>query len=186
MNTHDYYTEKISSLKANTVENILNIGLIVKDAKNNLSKIDFEKFLQASHYKDKSSSIRKWKKIGDAYHRLNPISHMLPVVWSTIYKLSALSADKFDYLERMQIITPTITAKEIDEKIKFQKSAKSKKLIQITLKFDLSVSAETLKSMHDIIAKSIPKSLCQIKMTEETEALLEAANSSASLINYAA
>jgi hypothetical protein len=185
MNTHDYYIEKISSLKANTVENILNIGLVVKDAKNNLSKIDFEKFIQASHYKDKSSSIRKWKKIGDAYLRLNPISHMLPVVWSTIYKLSALSADKFDYLERMQILNPTITAKEIDEKIKFQKSAKSK-LIQITLKFDLSVSAETLKSMHDIIAQSIPKSLCQIKMTEETEALLEAANSSASLINYAA
>ena len=182
MNTHDYYIEKISSLKANTVENILNIGLIVKDAKNNLSKIDFEKFIQASHYKDKSSSIRKWKKIGDAYQRLNPISHMLPVVWSTIYKISALSTDRFDYLERMQILTPTITAKEIDENIKFQKSAKSK-IIQITLKFDLSVSADTLKSVHEIIDQSIPKSLCQIKMTEETEALLEAANSSASLIN---
>ena len=185
MNTHDYYTEKISSLKANTVENILNIGLVMKDAKNNLSKIDFDKFIQASHYKDKSSSIRKWKQIGDAYQRLNPISHMLPVVWSTIYKLSALSTDKFDYLERMQILTPTITAKEIDEKIKFKKYAKSTR-IQITLKFDLNISADTLKSTHNMIVQSIPKSLCQIKMTEETEALLEAANSSASLLKNAA
>ena len=85
----------------------------------------------------------------------------------------------------MQILTPTITAKEIDEKIKYKKTAKSKR-IQITLKFDLNISADTLKSTHDMIVQSIPKSLCQIKMTEETEALLEAANSSASLLKNAA
>lgn len=185
MNTHDYYTEKISSLKTNTVENILNIGLIVKDAKNNLSKIEFDKFLQASHYKEKSSSIRKWKKIGDAYQRLKPISHTLPVIWSSIYKLSALPADKFDYLERMQILNPSMTAKEIDEIIKFKKRIKSKK-IQIILNFDINISAVTLKNTHDMIVQSIPKFLCQLKITEETEALLEAANSSASLRKHAA
>ncbi len=185
MKTHDYYTEKISSLKANTVENILNIGLIMKEAKSNLSKIDFEKFIEKAHYSEKSSSVRKWTKIGEAYQRLSPIADQLPVVWSTIYKLSALPIEKFDRLERLKILSPTITAREIDENIKVKNPVNLNK-IQITLKFDLNISPDAFKKIHNLVVNSIPNSICQLKMTKKAEAMLDAANSCASFIKLAA
>ena len=126
MNSCDFYVKRISSLKTNTAENILSIGLVMKEAKINLSKDDFQSFLKSTHYEEKSSSVRKWIQIGDAYQRLRPIAHKLPVAWSTIYKLSKIDSNKFDLLERMNILHSAITAREIDEHLSVKKSCKCK------------------------------------------------------------
>ena len=185
MNDYKYYAEKVSSLKANTAQNILTIGLFVSEAKSKLSDDDFKSFLDSTHYTDKSSSVRKWIQIGKAYQRLNPIASKLPVAWSTIYKLSNLAADKFDLLERRNVLNATVTAREIDECLSVKNPANAKK-IQITIKFDLSTDPLTFKKTHDLISKSLPNSLSQMILTEEAEALLNAANSSASILKQAA
>ena len=184
MKNCDSYIKQISSLKTNTAQNILSIGLLMKEAKSELSKNEFNRFLQSSHYAEKSSSVRKWIKIGDANRRLNPIADKLPVVWSTIYKLSKMNIDKFDLLERKNIINSTITAREIDEHLSTTNRANAKK-IQIILKFDLSVSPAFFKKVHDTISQSISNSVCQITMTNEADILLNAANSNISFLKQA-
>ena len=185
MNSCDFYVNKISSLKTNTAENILSIGLVMKEAKLNLSKDDFQSFLKSTHYEEKSSSVRKWIQIGDAYQRLSPIAHKLPVAWSTIYKLSKIDSNKFDLLERMNILHSAITAREIDEHLSVKNRANAKK-IQLTLKFDLNVSPALFKRLHDSISKLISNSFCEVTLTDEAEALLNAANSNPSLLKQAA
>lgn len=185
MKTCEFYVKKISSLKTNTAENILSIGLLMKEAKSNLSKIDFQSFLKSTHYEEKSSSVRKWIQIGNAYQRLNPIAHKLPVAWSTIYKLSKIDSNKFDLLERMNVLHSAITAREIDEYLSFKNRANAKK-IQLSLKFKLNVSPAVFKRMHDSISRLIPNSICHITLTDEAEALLNAANSNSSLLKQAA
>lgn len=185
MNSYDYYVKQISSLKTNTAENILNIGLVMKDAKLNLSKDDYQSFLKSTHYEEKSSSVRKWIQIGNAYQRLNPISHKLPVAWSTIYKLSKIDSNKFDLLERMNVLHSTITAREIDEHLSVKNRSNSKK-IHMTLKFDLNVSPASFKRVHDSVSKIISKTICEVILTDEAEALLNAANSNPSLLKKAA
>ena len=185
MNSRDFYINKISSLKTNTAENILSIGLVMKEAKINLSKDDFQSFLKSTHYEEKSSSVRKWIQIGDAYQRLSPIANKLPVAWSTIYKLSKIDSNKFDLLERMNILHSTITAREIDEHLSVKNRANAKK-IQLTLKFDLNVSPASFKRLHDSISKLISNSICEVTLTDEAEALLNAANSNPSLLKQAA
>ncbi len=185
MRKFDFYVKKVSSLKANTAQNILTIGMFMKEAKNNLSKDDFEQFLLSTHYEAKSSSVRKWIHIGDAYQRLNPIAERLPVAWSTIYKLSKLPVDKFDLLERQNVLNSTTTAREIDDCLKVKNPANAKK-IQITIKFDMNIDPMIFVNTHQLILNSIPNSSCQIKLTEEAEALLIAANSNASILKLAA
>ena len=185
MNSCDFYVKRISSLKTNTAENILSIGLVMKEAKTNLSKDDFQSFLKSTHYEEKSSSVRKWIQIGDAYQRLRPIANKLPVAWSTIYKLSKIDSNKFDLLERMNILHSAITAREIDEHLSVKNRANAKK-IQLTLKFDLNVSAASFKRLHDSISKLISNSICEVTLTDEAEALLNAANSDPSLLKQAA
>jgi len=185
MNSCDFYVKRISSLKTNTAENILSIGLVMKEAKLNLSKDDFQSFLKSTHYEEKSSSVRKWIQIGNAYQRLRPIAHKLPVAWSTIYKLSKIDSIKFDLLERMNILHSEITAREIDEHLSVKNRANAKK-IQLTLKFDLNVSPASFKRLHDSISKLISNSICEVTLTDEAEALLNAANSNPSLLKHAA
>lgn len=185
MKNCEFYVKQITSLKTNTAENILCIGLVMKEAKTNLSKNDFSSFLKSTHYEEKSSSVRKWIQIGDAYQRLSPIAHKLPVAWSTIYKLSKIDSNKFDLLERKNILHSEITAREIDEHLSVKNRANSKK-IQLTLKFDLNVSPASFKRLHDSISKLIPNSICEVTLTDEAEALLNAANSNPSLLKKAA
>ena len=133
MNSCDFYVKRISSLKTNTAENILSIGLVMKEAKINLSKDDFQSFLKSTHYEEKSSSVRKWIQIGDAYQRLRPIANKLPVAWSTIYKLSKIDSNKFDLLERMNVLHSEITAREIDEHLSVKNRANTRPMNKLFL-----------------------------------------------------
>lgn len=107
--TPNNYAEKVNALSAKTVESILTIGTLMNEAKAELSKSDYEDFLRQTKYAAKSSSIRKWEKIGKSYMRLKPIAHLLPSNWSTLYKLAGLDASQLDLLEQKGILSPTVS-----------------------------------------------------------------------------
>ena len=185
MKNIEYFVNEINSLGKKSVESILKQGLTMVDAKQTLGKADYQDFLDKTHYAQKSASVRKWICIGNAFMRLNSIADKLPPNWSTLYKLSSLPIDKFDLLEKRDVLSPSITAKEINEALS-NKSKQSKRPVKFILTFDVTVQPHVLKQIHDLIQKSLPSSVCTMNMTDEAEELLSSALSDPSLLKLAA
>lgn len=185
MKNIDYFVKEITGIGKKSVDGILKYGLTMVDAKNTLTESDFKKFLKRTHYAEKSASVRKWICIGNAYLRLNAIAENLPPNWSTLYKLSSLSVDKFDLLERKKVLSATVTAREIDEALS-KKTSSKRKPIKLVLTFNSDVQPDVLKQIHDLIEKSLPTSVCTMNLTDEAEELLSTAMSDPSLLKLAA
>ncbi len=83
------YANQLNEIFISSACSILNIANIFTEAKRILRKFEFDEFLRLTKYAEKSASVRKWLKIGEAYVRLKPVVDRLPPNWSTIYKLSA-------------------------------------------------------------------------------------------------
>ena len=185
MKNIEYFVNEINSLGKKSVQSILKQGLTMVDAKETLIKADYQDFLDKTHYADKSASVRKWICIGNAFMRLNSIADKLPPNWSTLYKLSSLPIDKFELLEKRNILSSSITAKEIDEALS-KKTKQSKRPVKFILTFDATVQPHCLKQIYDLIQKSLPSSVCTMNMTDEAEELLSTAMSDPSLFKLAA
>jgi hypothetical protein len=117
--------------------------------------------------------------------RLNSIAEKLPPNWSTLYKLSSIPIDKFELLEKRNILSSSITAKEIDEALS-KKTKQSKRSVKLILTFDPNVQPHCLKQIYDLIQKSLPSSVCTMNITDEAEELLSTAMSDPSLLKLAA
>ena len=102
-------SSRVNQLSKNSVDNLLEIGKIFFESKENMTKSDYKEFLKETHYKEGSSSIRKWEKIGESYLRLNEICNLLPPVFTTLYFLSSLNQDEFDLIVKSNVLNPSIT-----------------------------------------------------------------------------
>jgi hypothetical protein len=165
--------DKFNSLSRDCTDNILEAALLMHDAKESLSKTDYDDFLKLTNYQTKSSSVRKWIQIGKSYVRLKPISNNIPPVWTTIYKISTLKPDQLDLLERNNILKPSITAKEIDDAVNTKNRSHQPKY-RISIHLDTASSNEEIKELLAIIKENTASLSCQIKITDDIETLLNA------------
>lgn len=165
--------DKFNSLSRDCTENILEAALLMSEAKESLSKSDYEDFLQLTNYQAKSSSVRKWIQIGKSYVRLKPISHNIPPVWTTIYKISTLKPDQLDLLERNNVLKSSVTAKEIDDAINTKNRSHQPKY-RISIQLDKASSDEEIKELLAIIKENTANLSCQIRLTDDIENLLNA------------
>jgi len=177
------YAKDISNLTCSTAENILKIGLLMLQAKETLNKTDYEEFLKLTNYDKKSPTVRKWKRIGESYVRLMPIVHNLPPHWSTIYAISGLDSNKLDLLERNNILNQSITLREINDALKI---ASNKLKINININFSSQVLSIDLLNMLEAIKDSIDMNLCEIKVSEDAQFLLDEAEAQTSTLKLAA
>jgi hypothetical protein len=120
------------------------------------------------HYKEETPTVRKWNRIGDSYVRLKSISQHLPPVVSTLYKLSTLDSNKLTSLIDSQILTPSVTLKEIDDELNPTKTTKNP--ICITLEIDSTVDEDTLQEILDSLDNY--KKVIEIKMSQEVKNIL--------------
>lgn len=164
------YVDKMRSLSTNTVESILEIGNVIVEAKVELSKSEYAEFLKITRYDNKSASIRKWERIGDAYVRLKPIAHILPPNWSTIYKIAKLKADELDLLQKLGILHSTVTAKEIDNELKIPATKTSS--LRITIHLDADTDMKSANQLLNTLTKECSKYPCTLKKSAELEVLL--------------
>jgi hypothetical protein len=167
--------DKFNSLSRDCTENILEAALLMSEAKESLSKSDYEDFLKLTNYQAKSSSVRKWIQIGKSYVRLKPISHNIPPVWTTIYKISTLKADQLDLLEKNNVLKPSVTAKDIDDAINTKNRSHQPKY-RISIQLDASSSSEEIKGLLALIKENIASLSCQIRLTDDIETLLNSQN----------
>jgi len=149
MKTATEFALEVNVLTSKTATNILDIGVLIVDAKTELSKDDYSVFLSYTKYTGKSSSIRKWESIGKASYRLKSISSLLPPNWSTIYKLASLDPAQLDLLQQLEILHPAMTAKEIDAELNI---ASPKKItLSMTIQFDANVDVKRVQSILEAI-----------------------------------
>lgn len=175
----NYYVNRVNRLTLYSATNILKLGLVFYESKQFLSKNDYELFLQMTDYKKKSRTESKWRMIGESYTRLSPIVDLLPPCWTTIYYISTLKSNQLDLLEKHNVITPTVTLKEITDFLSKKISLPNQNIL-FKLKFDPSISPGELKSIFDFIESIVPKSKCDIVYNKTTEELLDIGSSQSS------
>jgi hypothetical protein len=168
------YANDMSNLTCSTAENILKIGSLMIDAKSKLNESEYQEFLELTAYDKKSSAVRKWNRIGESYVRLMPIANKLPPHWSTIYAIAKLDSNKFDLLEKSNILNQSVTLREISETLNLL-TKKSK--IQINFVFSSLVTSFNLLKMFEAMKDSIDLTLCEFKLSEEAQILLDEAES---------
>ncbi len=169
MNRHEEYSLKVNSLTQTTVENILEIGRLMLESKEVLEKDEYELFLNKTSYKEETSTVRKWNRIGESYIRLKNISHYLPPSFSTIYKLSTLDSNKLNGLIEKRVLIPTVTLKEINDEL--NPPSNLTKPISVVIDIDSSVNRVTLQKLIDSIQQL--NGVVEVKMTQEVKNILQ-------------
>lgn len=175
----NYYVKRVSRLSLYSSTNILKLGLVFYESKLNLSKNDYQLFLDMTDYKKKSRTESKWRTIGESYTRLSPIVKLLPPCWTTIYFISRQNSHDLNLLETNNVITPTVTLKEITDFLS-KKINVTNQNIHFKLKFDSSISPLELKNIFDYIESVVPKSKCHIVYNKNTEEMLDIGSSQTS------
>jgi hypothetical protein len=173
MKTSTEYANEVNDLFINSACSILNIANVFLQAKHDLSKHGFDEFLALTKYAKKSSSVRKWLRIGDAYVRLAPLADRLPPNWSTIYKLAKLKAHELDALIAADVLKNNMTAKDIDDELNPKRKVS---VVQIALEFDTSIDAVSFEKEYQTVVQSLPLNFCVIKLSKDADALLRQAS----------
>jgi len=111
------YVNRYRTFARKTAEAIIELSVTLIEAKSELSDEEFVIFCETVGLKKGDSTFKKMMKIGEHATRFRPFLSSLPNSWTTLYKLTCLPFDTFDYLAQSGILTPFITAKEIETKI---------------------------------------------------------------------
>ena len=183
MKTSIEYANQVNELFINSACSILNIANVFLQAKHDLSRHQFDEFLALTKYAKKSSSVRKWLRIGDAYVRLAPLADRLPPNWSTIYKLAKLKAYELDALIAADVLRNNMTAKDIDDELN---PKRKRPIVQIVLEFDASIDASAFEQEYQTVVQSLPLNFCVMKLSKDADALLQQASNAVQPLQQAA
>jgi hypothetical protein len=170
--------DKVNNLTQSSAENILEIGLAFYEAEEHLKGDDYRNFLSETQYVDKSSMIRKWKGIGKSYQRLRSVRQYLPPVFTTIYKLSTITADELDSLIKSNVLTPSVSTKEIIEEL--HPKSKKQRNARIVVEFVAQNCELEVLELCNLIDTEY-SSFITITLNDEAIDLINVASSNSSL-----
>lgn len=116
------YVERFSKSMKQTAESILEVGNIIYEACQNLGPVPLEQFCKEIRVSSNDLMFKKLKKIGENHARLEANVTKLPNNWTTIYKLAVITAEQFAKVVDAEVLTPCVTAREINEYLGTTKS----------------------------------------------------------------
>jgi len=183
MKTLDDYVSEMNVLNSKSACSILNIANLFISAKKELNQFDYSKFINRIHYTDKSSSIRKWEAIGHASLRLMQVAHLLPPNWSTIYKISALTPEEFDYLIKNNLLNPSITAIEINQQLELKANNQKLNSLFLKVEFDGQLDRAFIREKVDEIKAQADSVFIKLTENSELKKLLKEAEANNENIN---
>ena len=172
------YVSKYSALSTKSVESILDIGSLMLDAKTELLS-EYETFLSAIKYDNKSSSVRKWHVIGKSRTKLEMYKDRIPPMWSTIYALAELDASVLDELVTNDVLKSSMTAKEL--KSALTPKLRDKKSYSIHIKFSEDVDPSDVQTVIENMNDLMQTLTFEITTSSDLQTLT--ANSSTSTTN---
>jgi hypothetical protein len=179
------YAEKFKGFAMKTAESVIQMGKVVHDAKNTLTKEDFEVFCQEVGYDSGSSTIRKLKTIGEKYEILLGRSQSLPSTWTTMYHVARLTAEQIDEKINEGVITPHLDGKNLPVRLGLAEPTVPKGTdtelwfkVDFSLIPDLELKARLKAIMNDLKTMSAavkPSPNLERFLQDEAESLQKAA-----------
>lgn len=118
------YVERFKKSMKQTAESIIDMGNTIYDACRYLGEVPLGQFCGQIGMNKSDPMFKKLKKIGEMHARLEANVEKLPNAWTTIYKLAQVTEDEFVKIVEAEILTPYVTAKEINECLGKTKSRK--------------------------------------------------------------
>jgi hypothetical protein len=162
-------SSRVNTLSKHSTENLLEIGLVFLDAKRLLNESEHNEFLKETQYLENTSTVRKWERIGQAHLRLKSVSHLLPPVFTTIYKLSQLETSELNVLIENKILRPSVTTKEIDAELNPHIRTTSKPIFNIF--FNEYATDEIVKEVHDLLMSY--SSYCEVETNDIAQEMID-------------
>jgi len=118
------FADDFSSFGKMTAHALIGMGKAVFDAKETSVSV-FLKFCELTSLDPKASTARKYIAIGRNHARLEQYIDALPNNWTTIYKICSLTDEEFDMLIESTVISPSLTAKTINQIIEGDNGSES-------------------------------------------------------------
>lgn len=120
------YITSFKTAFSKTAKSILDIGRVVVEAKNKLSKDQYKVFAFQIGFETTSPTLLKLIKIGERYDDLIVKVDLLPANWTTLYDIAQLPAEQFEKCVDDGLIQPNVLGKEIKPLLPNYKSGEAK------------------------------------------------------------
>ena len=119
------FLQDYNSFAKKTAQSLLEMYKIVYDAKQTLTKINFESFCKEIGQKSSDGTIRKYLAIGEKYDDFINYADKLPNRWTTIYDLTLIDNNTFMAIVNANESFATMSAKNIKSLVNMSKTASS-------------------------------------------------------------
>jgi len=107
------FFSQYSLFAVKTAQSSVEMGRVVFEAKEQLSRDEFSNFCTDIGHKGEDSTIRKYLAIGAAYERLIQYADKLPNSWTSIYTLTQIPAETFNALGQVGECFAKLSGKQI-------------------------------------------------------------------------
>ena len=109
------FVDRFNKSMKQTAESILEMGNVIYEASQNLGPVPLSQFCKEIRMDSNNAMFKKLKRIGESHLRLEANVTKLPNNWTTIYKLAVITAEQFAKVVDAEILTPCVTAREIND-----------------------------------------------------------------------
>lgn len=144
------YASRFRGFAKSSVKSTLEMCVLLKDASDTLSKIDFA-YLKAELCLYSESTVSKFMKIAEAAPRFHHYLDKLPQSYTTLYLLTHIDSDKFVELFDSGKLTRDSTAKDINLLSGKSLTTNTISKKKLTLSFESNITEEQLSCICRII-----------------------------------
>ncbi len=185
----DKSVDEFNKYAKQTVVGILEMGRIVYETKQAYAKktAEFEEFCRRVGYKADSSSIKKFKLIGEKYISLKKCADKLPNNWTSLYEISQLATDELNNFIDQGLIHQKVLGAEIKALLKKTKSegdvlesvdAKKVKEVPNGTPYEFTCSLDQVgdavtNAQLRLLIESLKRLKVKVKMSTQLESALE-------------
>ena len=92
------FLSEYTAFAVKTAKATVEMCRVVYEAKTQLAKYEYLRFLRDIHHSSEDSTIRKYLAIGERYDKLIQYTNLLPSSWTSIYEITQIPSDVFDAL----------------------------------------------------------------------------------------
>jgi len=107
------YADRYKALSRKGAEAIVDMGMVVDDAKRELDQAGFNAFVELVGLNGKTSTVRKFLQIGKMGPVLMEHIEKLPDNWTTIYQLTQLDELSLKQFLSSALATPDLKARDV-------------------------------------------------------------------------
>lgn len=186
LSERDKFKSEFNLWSKKTAQSTLEMGRVVYEAKQVLSKEDFKQF--STEIKARST-ITKYLAIGEKYDKFYQYAELLPNSWTSIYEITQLPAETFDAL----VTTDNSLANMTGDQLKLLKgkkaNSKSKSAVtsaavidssEVSTAVDATEAAQNSSEQSEINDESLSQSHVNNDAAESSDAIESVPSNSAS------